>query len=322
VALGLLDKAWLVLAAGDARQHGGNDGYDDVVDRYYSWDSTVANNSALAVGDAIVLWDKKALLGVSVIEAIESGQATKTTYSCSQCEHAHLKARKTKLPLYKCFNCGHEFDEPTRVLKEITTYRSRHEAGWIDLDGVLDGAELRGLCVSPKSQLSLRPLRWNDFRQAVESRVGTLALRPTDIRSHSLAGGHTKVLTRIRIGQAAFRRKLLAKYGPVCAFSGAAPKEALEAAHLYSYATEGAHHDHGGLLLRRDLHRLFDVGQLLVDADTKRLRVGTALTAFPAYQALDDQPLAVELRSNQLKWIKDHWELHNPPQEVVALTEA
>jgi len=86
--MGSLDTAWLVLAAGDARQHGGNDGYDDVVDRYYSWDSTVPNSSALAVGHAIVLWDKMALLGVSVIEAIQSGEATKTTYSCPNCGQA------------------------------------------------------------------------------------------------------------------------------------------------------------------------------------------------------------------------------------------
>jgi ribosomal protein L37AE/L43A len=304
------ENAWLVLAAGDARQHGGNDGYDDVVDRYYSWDSTVANSRAVSVGDAIVLWDKKVLLGASVIDAIESAEGTKTTYSCPRCGQAHLKARKTKRPIYKCFKCGHVFDKPTRNFRDITTYRSRHEAGWNNLDSVLDGGELRGLCVNPRSQLSLRPLRWNDFRQTVESRIGKSALRPLYIRSRALAGGHTQVLTRVRIGQAAFRRALLERYGAVCAFSGPTPKEALEAAHLYSYAAETTHHEYGGLLLRRDLHRLFDVGQLLVDPADQRLRVTNALSDFPAYKALDQQPLAVELKGRQLEWINDHWGLH------------
>jgi N-acyl homoserine lactone hydrolase len=34
----------------------------------------------------------------------------------------------------------------------------------------------------------------------------------------------------------------------------------LEAAHLYSYAASGVHHLDGGLLMRRDVHRLFDLG--------------------------------------------------------------
>lgn len=70
---------------------------------------------------------------------------------------------------------------------------------------------------------------------------------------------------RVRVGQAEFRLRLLARYGNVCAFSGPSPTAALEAAHLYSYAAEGRHHDDGGFLLRRDLHRLFDLGLLAVE---------------------------------------------------------
>lgn len=50
-------RAWLLFAAGDDRQHGGNDGYDDQPDSYYSWDSTVPNHAALQAGDVVVLWD-------------------------------------------------------------------------------------------------------------------------------------------------------------------------------------------------------------------------------------------------------------------------
>jgi ribosomal protein L37AE/L43A len=306
----VVSTAWLCLAAGEDRQHGGNDGYDDVVERYYSWDSTVPNHSALAAGDRIVLWDKDALLGTSVIEAITKGFATKTTYVCPACEHAHLKARKTKAPIYICFHCGHQFDVPMRNAKEVTVYRAVHDAGWVDLDGLLTGAELRGLCVSPKSQLSLRRLRWEDFRQALEARVGKSVLRPTDMRSEALAGGHKNVLTRVRLGQGAFRRRLLDAFGAVCAFSGPNPKEVLEAAHLYSYSAVGAHHDHGGLLLRRDLHTLFDAGRLLIEPASRRLRVAPELMAHPTYQAFHDKPLAIELGRGQLGWIKAHWDLH------------
>jgi hypothetical protein len=53
-----MPDAWLVIAAGDDRQHGGNDGYADEPAHSYSWDDTVANHSALSAGDAIALWDK------------------------------------------------------------------------------------------------------------------------------------------------------------------------------------------------------------------------------------------------------------------------
>jgi hypothetical protein len=50
------------------------------------------------------------------------------------------------------------------------------------------------------------------------------------------------------------RAELMLKYGCICAMSGPAPAEALEACHLHSYAEIGRRHDiDGGLLLRRAL---------------------------------------------------------------------
>jgi hypothetical protein len=63
--------------------------------------------------------------------------------------------------------------------------------------------------------------------------------------------------------------------------------EALEACHLYSYAEIGRHDIEGGLLLRRDLHRLFDQGLL--------------------YAALQGQPLHVRLTAQQHDWLALHW---------------
>lgn len=161
--------AWLVLAVGDERQHGGNDGYDDEPAEYYSWDSTVPNAAALSVGDVIALWDKHTLLGVSIIENIDLGTAKKFRYSCPMCGRASLKARKTKTPTYKCFKCGGVFDEPVARLDDVTTYRSRHDGAWVEMSGAMSAGEVRELCESPASQLSLRPLRWEAFKSAAEA---------------------------------------------------------------------------------------------------------------------------------------------------------
>ncbi|WP_051812620.1 hypothetical protein [Kitasatospora sp. MBT63] len=161
--------AWLVLAVGDDRSHGGNDGYDDEPSQHYSWDSTVPNHANMQVGDVIALWDKKALLGVSVIEEIAREQAEKDVYTCPHCGKASFKPRKTLTPEYLCFDCKAEFDTPVTRRRPVTTYRSRHDAAWTDMAGLLPGSVLRSLCDKPKSQNSLRPLQWDRLREAIEA---------------------------------------------------------------------------------------------------------------------------------------------------------
>jgi len=62
-----------------------------------------------------------------------------------------------------------------------------------------------------------------------------------------------------RRGQPAFRKKLLKAYGGRCAVSGCDCPEALEAAHIRPYLGEETDHITNGLLLRSDLHVLFDL---------------------------------------------------------------
>lgn len=57
-------RAWLLMALAPAdRSYGGNDGYEDDISRFYSWNSRVPNSRAISVGDRVVLWDKLGLLG-------------------------------------------------------------------------------------------------------------------------------------------------------------------------------------------------------------------------------------------------------------------
>lgn len=305
-----LHRAWLALAVGENRQHGGNDGYDDEPAVHYSWDSTVPNGRQVRVGDALVLWDKRQLIGASVVQHIEAEESGKRLHRCPYCHRAGIKARKDMQPRYKCFKCDRLFDEPTSERAEVTTYRSRHDAGWVDLGGLLAGDELRQLAVSPRSQLSLRPLRWDAFRDSVASRSGLDLLDPLTSAAEVLAGGHRKQVVRVRIGQGEFRRTVLAQHGARCAFTGRAPECALEAAHLYSYAAEGKHHRHGGLPLRRDIHRLFDLGHLAVDPDSRRISVSQALSEFPDYAKLEGAMLQTQLSPSQEVWLREHWEQH------------
>ncbi|MFE7443722.1 HNH endonuclease [Streptomyces chartreusis] len=310
-----MTTAWLVLAVGDAREHGGNDGYDDNPREHYSWDSTVPNHGRLAVGDVIALWDKKELIGVSVIHGIDTGTADKKRYFCPECKKADIKRRSRMTPACRCKQCGATFDTPGHKVETVTTYRSRHGRTWIDGRGLLAGAQLRALCDSPDSQLSMRPARWEKLRDALLATEQAEAealdgLTGQQYKRVPIAGGHRFAKVRTRVGQAAFRAALLREQGEQCAISGPAPADVLEAAHLYSYAESGEHHDFGGLLLRRDLHRLFDNGRIAVDPETDLLDTDPELDAYPAYAELHGKPLAFALRPEHRVWLTAHWNTH------------
>jgi len=86
---------------------------------------------------------------------------------------------------------------------------------------------------------------------------------PTDVED-----GRTKVLSMVarRQGQAAFRRELMRAYGGICAVTGCAIEPLLEAAHVRPYLGPETNHVTNGILLRADIHTLFDLGLLTIDA--------------------------------------------------------
>lgn len=86
------------------------------------------------------------------------------------------------------------------------------------------------------------------------------------------------VLTRPRLGQGAFKASLLTAYAGTCAISGSKLTPVLEAAHIRAFSAGGRHDVTNGLLLRSDIHKLFDDGYLGVDVDY-RLRVSPRLRA-------------------------------------------
>lgn len=75
------------------------------------------------------------------------------------------------------------------------------------------------------------------------------------------------VLVRPRLGQGAFRLAVTAAYGRACAMTGEHSLPALESAHIRPFSEGGPHDLSNGLLLRSDLHRLFDRGYVTVRPD-------------------------------------------------------
>jgi len=68
-----------------------------------------------------------------------------------------------------------------------------------------------------------------------------------------------------RRGQGEFRRQLLAAYGGRCAVTGCDVADALEAAHIVPHGENPDQEVRNGLLLRADIHTLFDLHLLRID---------------------------------------------------------
>ena len=71
----------------------------------------------------------------------------------------------------------------------------------------------------------------------------------------------------VRRGQSTFRKNLIEAYRGKCAVTGTNVLETLEAAHIFPYNGIKTNHVTNGLLLRADIHTLFDIGLLSVNKD-------------------------------------------------------
>jgi putative restriction endonuclease len=74
-------------------------------------------------------------------------------------------------------------------------------------------------------------------------------------------------LIRPRLGQGAFRLVVTDLYRRRCAITKERTLPALEAAHIRPYADGGEHSPSNGILMRRDIHSLFDQGYVTITPD-------------------------------------------------------
>jgi hypothetical protein len=88
-----------------------------------------------------------------------------------------------------------------------------------------------------------------------------------------------KVLREIvrRRGQKQFREKLLNLYQGQCAITGCTIKEILEAAHVTPYLGPKTNKAGNGLLLRADVHTLWDLGLVAIQPKTKKIWIASNL---------------------------------------------
>ncbi len=89
---------------------------------------------------------------------------------------------------------------------------------------------------------------------------------------------------RIRRGQRQLKLKLLEVYGAACAISGSGPVEVLEAAHIVGHAESGVNDSCNALLLRADIHILFDRHLLKIEPHSFKIILDKSLKKTDYWQ--------------------------------------
>lgn len=206
-----------------------------------------------------------------------------------------------------------DFDPAHELQVFQPLWHLRTNGAWSLLDAerrVLKGPEWGNYDKRPKSLAAFRrlvrfiaptsPASWADPKERLEARQRTVALLRMDLApvAHAIAVSFSPLVEAapadaaawstdlrsrawaqivVRRGQAKFRRLLLEAYEGRCAVSGCDAVPVLEAAHISAYMGPYTDQSNNGLLLRADIHTLFDLHLLALDPATGRVWLAPTL---------------------------------------------
>ena len=140
---------------------------------------------------------------------------------------------------------------------------------------------------------------WQEVTARLAAGAGRASARapgPATVAAQEGARYGTPTLVAPRLGQGSFRVLVTDVYRYRCAISSERTLPVLQAAHIRPYAEGGQHDLSNGLLLRSDLHTLFDQHYITIEPNKKTLiisrRIREQFENGRDYYALNDRLLA------------------------------
>lgn len=121
-------------------------------------------------------------------------------------------------------------------------------------------------------------------------------------------------LRRSRLGQGAFRVLVTGAYRRQCAITGEKTLPVLEAAHIKPFASDGPNRIENGLLLRSDMHILFDLGYITVTPDYRvevSEKIRERFENGKHYYMFHEKPLAILPQAGDEQPSRDFLAWHN-----------
>jgi len=286
-------RAWaLITVPPETRQYGGNLGHAEDYKVAYKYDTDVPNHKQLARGDLVVLRSKQAVLGAAEIHEIKQSEINKTRQKCPMCGNGYVKLRKTRPELpWRC-GSGHEFVEPVQTVEKVMGFTA-NLMSYRDGSGGLVISDLKSAAYRPNDQLSIEEIDPSKIQLKLNGTSGEAwqslfnsffyestispdeSDDPSELTKYEASDQDERQQAlrniKLRRGQPAFRVALRKRFRDRCVISGCSVVALLEAAHIDPYRGANSNHPTNGLLLRADLHTLFDL--FLLSIDPRKLQV-------------------------------------------------
>lgn len=255
----------------------GNDGYHDDSSIYYRYDNFVANHKNVKKGDIVVITNRENILGVSIVDEISTNDIDKKRNQCihANCTAKKIMRRKKIKPEWRCSN-GHEFDSPKFTLQPAIEFIATYGKNYLNINNMPIN-DLIAKTPRYNVQMSIQEidLPWA-FNLLSSRKKLSIDINQNDgdeeIELPTLHNADQREIIERQIkqrrGQKSFRDKLL-KSRSNCAVTGCELIDILEAAHIDAYRNDSHNHISNGLLLRSDIHTLFDLNLCAIEPNDK-----------------------------------------------------
>ncbi|AYB30978.1 HNH endonuclease [Chryseolinea soli] len=287
---------WIVKTVSDEdRAYKSIEGYNDTTKSTYNYDDSVPNHRQLKVGDVIIIVNKIKILGFAKVESIATEKGLKIRRKCPHCGATNYDARLHKSPLYRC-NRGHEFDEPIEETVDSIKFKAEYPSTFIEPSRDFSISEIRPYykrnynrnlsiqALDVKFLEEIFPAMSRQFfvRNSYPGPDESAELLPIATENpYQLSNVDERAIINSQIkarrGQRAFRMKLMTRYGERCMVTGCKIKDILEAAHISPYRGVKDNNIHNGLILRSDVHTLFDLDLIGIEPDRLEVKIADTL---------------------------------------------
>jgi WD40 repeat protein len=134
----------------------------------------------------------------------------------------------------------------------------------------------------------------------------------------NLEDARKRVITSIvrRQGQSTFRKKLIEIYNSQCIITGCNAEQVLEAAHIIPYLGSDTNHPTNGLLLRADIHTLFDLYLISIHPDKMTVEISPDLNNTPYIHLAGKKIKIAQIKDFQpnKKALEQHYQIFDQKQ--------
>jgi len=268
-----MSKLWILKTKGEKSAFGGNTGYDDNPMSHYAYDTTVKNHDKIKVGDYVLVADKKHIIGYAQIESIKvQHQVRKIRYSCPICGINEFYFRKKLDMPYRCRN-KHEFAKRTEREIIVDNFTAFYGDSFVKWEASTSVKALDNFYIKRNKYYSIQAANI-DFLETRLREVEVHNAEYTEISKvqkivdvtvipdyihKNIDERHFKLRElKLRAGQLKFKNDLIDIYGPVCMISEIFIPVTIQASHIIPYRGKRDNNPRNGLLLRADLHLLYD----------------------------------------------------------------